>query len=41
MINDTQIFIKSILLKIINCHIYTLVILGNSVVFIYRKNENH
>ena len=32
MIEYTLIFIKSLLFKIINCHIYTLTTLGNSVI---------
>ena len=43
MIEDTLIFIKSLLFKIINCHIYTLTT-GNSVILFkeimkYINNE--
>ena len=44
MIEYTLIFIKSLLFKIINCHIYTLITLGNSVILFkeimkYINNE--
>ena len=40
MIEDIIIYIKSLLFKIINSHIY-LVTLGNSVIFIEGNNEEH
>ena len=41
MTEVTQIVIKSLLFKVINCHIYILIILCNFVDFIYGKNEKY